>query len=66
MIRATIIFLAIIVIIPSVSNGQWGAAGIAAVIAVVLLMMGSEERKDTKAWQNCRDYWAEGGPNRKK
>lgn len=66
MLRALIVILALVVVIPSVSNGEWGAAGLAVVIAVVLLAMGASERKDTKAWMNCRDYWADGGPERRR
>ena len=64
MLRILIVFLAAVVVIPSVGNGEWGTAGLAVVIAVVLLAMGAGERKDTRAWLNWRDYWAEGGPNR--
>ena len=66
MIRALIVILAIVVVIPSVSNGEWGAAGLAVVIAVVLLAMGASERKDARAWLNWRDYWADGGPERRR
>ena len=37
------------------SEGQTGAA-----------ILGHEERKDTKAWRNCRDYWAAGGPEKRR
>lgn len=66
MLRVIIAGLAFVVIFPALNNGEFGVAALAAVIAVVLLMMGSSERKDTKAWQNCRDYWAEGGPERRR
>ena len=66
MIRIVICLMALVVIIPSVSNGEWGTAGLAAVIAVFLLLMGASERKDTQAWANWRDYWAKGGPDRRR
>ena len=46
------------------SEGHTGAAILGIVIVAVLLLMGHEERKDVKAWRNCRDYWAAGGPDR--
>lgn len=66
MLRALIVILALVVVIPAASNGEWGAAGIAVVIAVVLLAMGASERRDAKAWMNYRNYWAEGGPERRR
>lgn len=64
MIAVIIIIIAAVVIIACISNGQWGAAGLTAVIGLVLLMMGAGERKDTRAWINRRNYWASGGPDR--
>ena len=48
------------------SEGQTGAAILGIVIVAVLLLMGHEERKDTKAWRNCLDYWAAGGPEKRR
>ena len=50
----------------SAANGEWGTFAIGAVILVVLILMAAGDRKDTKAWMNMRDYWAEGGPRRKR
>ena len=50
----------------SAGNGQWGTFAIGAVILVVLIFMASDDRKNTKAWTNMRDYWADGGPNGRK
>ena len=63
MIAVIIIILAIVVIVACVSNCQWGAAALTAVIGLVLLMMGAGERKDTRAYINRRNYWASGGPD---
>ena len=66
MFRVIIIGLALVVIFPALNNGELGTAAVAAVIAVVLLLMGASERKDAQAWVNWRDYWAEGGPERRR
>lgn len=50
----------------SMSNGQWGTAALGAIILVVLIAMAADDRKNTRAWTNMRDYWAEGGPRRKR
>lgn len=50
----------------SASNGQWGTAVLGVVILLLLIGMAAGDRKDTKAWLNMRDYWADGGPDRKK
>lgn len=54
---------ALVVIIACVNNGEWGAAGVALVVTLLLIAMAASDRKDTKAWLNLRDYWANGGPN---
>ena len=46
MFRVIIIGLALVVIFPALNNGELGTAAVAAVIAVVLLLMGASERKD--------------------
>lgn len=66
MIAVIIIILAVVIISACVGNGEWGPAAITAVVAVVLLLMGAGERKDTRAWINRRNYWASGGPDRPK
>ena len=55
-----------VVIGAGVSNGEWGVVALAAVVLLFLMCASSEERKDVKAWRNCRDYWYEGGPERKR
>ena len=65
-IIVVILVLGFVAIGAAFSEGQIGAALLGIVIVVVLLAMGHEERKDTKAWRNCRDYWAAGGPERRR
>lgn len=62
MIAVIIIFLAVIVISASLSNGQWEVAALFGGIAVLLLLMGAGERHDTRAYLNWLDYWADGVP----
>ena len=49
----------------SASEGAWGTFVIGAVILVLLIGMAAGDRKNTRAFLNMRDYWAEGGPDRK-
>lgn len=41
------------------NNGEWGPAAVVMVILLLITIMAGEERKDTRAWRNRRDYWAE-------
>ena len=50
----------------SASNGQWGTAALGAVILLLLIFLAGEDRKNTKAFTNVRDYWADGGPDKKR
>lgn len=45
-------------------NGEWGSVAVGAVIVIILAMVVAGERKNTRAWWNCREYWANGGPER--
>ena len=63
MIAVIIIFLAVIVISASLSNGQWEVAALFGGIAVLLLLMGAGERHDSRAHINRLNYWADGGPD---
>ncbi len=58
--------IAFAAIYPAAANGEWGSVAVGAVILLILMLMSHEERKDTKAFMNFRDYWAEGGPDRKR
>ena len=48
------------------SNGEWGPFVLCLVILLALIGMAAGERKDVRAWRNCRDYWADGGPDRRR
>jgi hypothetical protein len=43
------------------SNGETGAGILAIVIGLILLGMGSAERKDSQAYVSRRDFWREIG-----
>lgn len=58
MFRILIMLLGVVTIGASLSNGEVGAALVAAVIVAVLLFMGSAERKEMRARSNWVDYWA--------
>jgi len=45
-------------------EGNWGAFGLCAFILLFLWLCASDERKDWKAYQNRRDYWAMNGADR--
>ena len=47
----------------STANGQWGAAGLGAVIIIFLLILRSAARDEAKAYHNAVQYWKNGGPN---
>ena len=66
MLTLIIGILFLVVVIPSAANGQWGSVAVAVVILLFLMACSSEERNDAKAYMNFRDYWAEGGPERKR
>lgn len=58
MFRILIVLLGAVTIGAGLSNGETGAALVAAVIVAVLLFMGSAERKEMRARSNWVDYWA--------
>ena len=62
MLTIIIGFIAFVAIISAANNGEWGSVLLGVGIVVVLILMADGDRKDTKAWMNCRDYWAAGGP----
>ena len=57
---------AFVVIGAAVSEGNWGTAVISAIILLILIAMAADDRKNTKAWFNMRDYWSDGGPDRRR
>lgn len=48
------------------SNGEWGPFALAAVILLALIVLASVGRRDSKAQINWMNYWADGGPDRKR
>ena len=55
-----------IVLYCTIANGEWGSAGIAAVILLFLIFMSACEREDTKVWANRQEYWRMNGKDRAK
>ena len=53
--------LAFVVLFAAAGDGEWGAFWLGIGIVAILMLASHEERKDRKAVQNCRDYWAKGG-----
>lgn len=46
------------------SNGEWGTVAVGAVIIVLLIALSSAGRGNARAYNNFRDYWRNGGPER--
>ena len=66
MITGTIAAVFIIAMIAAANNGEWGSVAIGAVVVVVLLALGSASRETDRAYNNMVDYWAKGGPDKKR
>lgn len=66
MITGTIAVVFIIAMIAAANNGEWGSVAIGAVVVVVLLALGSASRETDRAYNNVVDYWAKGGPDKKR
>ena len=64
-IRLIIIVFGLIMLWITGSAGDWGPFALCLIIMLALLGMGSAERKDAKAYINCRNYWLNGGPDKK-
>ena len=45
-------------------NGEWGSVAVGAVIVLLLIGMACGSRKCDRAYRNCVDYWANGGPKK--
>lgn len=61
--------LAIIILIATCcagANGEWGTVVVGVVIIVLLLALGSASRTQDRAYNNFVDYWADGGPRRRR
>jgi len=66
MLTAFVVICGFVWLYCSAANGEWGTFAIGAVIAVVIIGMIAGDRKDMRAFFNFRDYWADGGPRRRK
>ena len=66
MLTVLIGLVAFVAISAAAENGEWGSVVLGIVIVLVLIGMSAGERKDWKAYRNRRDYWADGGPNRRR
>jgi len=66
MITGVIAAVFVIAMIVAGGNGEWGAVAVGAVIVVVLLGLGAASREGDRAYNNVVDYWARGGPDRRK
>ena len=65
MITGLIAAVFVIAMITSAGNGQWGSVGVGAVIVVLVLALGAAMRKDSRAFNNFVDYWANKGEEKK-
>lgn len=66
MLTIVIGVIAFVAISAAFENGSIGAGILGIVIVLVLIGLSAGERKSAKAWRNRRDYWADGGPYRRK
>lgn len=66
MITGTIAVVFIIAMIAAGDNGEWGSVAVGAVIVILLLALGAAGRQESRAYNNFVDYWADGGPDRKR
>lgn len=46
--------------------GELGPAAVLGAIVGVIAFMLHEDAEDMRAYYNCRDYWARGGPERRR
>ena len=61
-----IVVVLIIAMIAAANNGEWGSVAVGAVIVMLLIALCSAGKENARAYNNFVDYWAKGGPNRKK
>lgn len=66
MITGILAVVFLIAMIAAGGDGEWGSVAVGAVIVVVLLMLGSASRDTSKAYGNFVDYWAKGGPDKRR
>lgn len=66
MITEAIMILFIVSMVVTAKNGEWGAFAVGAAIVVVLLVLRAAIRKSNRAYGNFVNYWAKGGPDKKR
>ena len=66
MLTIAIGVIAFVAIYAAFGNGEIAAAILGIVILLGLIGLAAGERKSARAWQNRRDYWADGGPYRRR
>ena len=66
MLTVAIGVIAFVVLGVAISNENWGVVGFVVVVTLFLIIMSFQERQEGKADTNWTEYWAKGGPNRKR
>lgn len=66
MILAFILVVGAVCAIAGAGDGNWWVVLMAIGIVSVVIGMCALEREDAKAYNNCRTYWANGGPEGKR
>ena len=58
MITGAVIFVIVIAMIASGSNGEWGSVAVGAVLVFVAVVMARGWHEDDRAYGNFMEYWA--------
>ena len=66
MLTVIVILLAAFLIYVGGGNGEWGVVAVAVIGGLILLGLISGLKATNRAYGNWVDYWARGGPNRKR
>lgn len=64
MITGILVGLFLIAMYCAGCNGEWGSVAVGAVIVVLLIALSSAGRGNARAYNNFRDYWRDGGPEK--
>lgn len=64
MITGILVGLFLIAMYCASGNGEWGSVAVGAVIVVLLIALSSAGRGNARAYNNFRDYWRDGGPEK--
>lgn len=59
------ILIGVIWLAGKIFGGGGIIVALAAVVGFVLVCLIENDRRNAEAWYNWRDYWAEGGPDRR-